>query len=162
WFIFPLLFFSFSNSKLPGYILPVLPAVALIAGERLWRIQCDHGTSNWAIRTTAVLCFFFAVGAVGYAWRTRDFPVACAFLMAAPLCVAGAFALWHRKPAASMLLIAGATIVVMIIALHCAAPAVAARESSKQLLPLANGRGYSQTVVYGLQRSARSREFHAA
>ena len=163
WFIFPLLFFSFSNSKLPGYILPVLPAVALIAGERLWRIQCNQGTSNWAIRTTAVLCFFFAVGVVGYAWRTRDFPVACAFLMAAPLCVAGAFALlWQRKPAASMLLIAGATIVAMIIALHCAAPAVAARESSKQLLQLADARGYSQTVVYGLQRSDRTPEFYAA
>jgi 4-amino-4-deoxy-L-arabinose transferase-like glycosyltransferase len=34
WVLFPLLFFSFSQSKLPGYILPCVPAlVALIAAE---------------------------------------------------------------------------------------------------------------------------------
>ena len=39
WAAIPLLFFSFSESKLPGYILPIFPALAVIAGaeiERLW------------------------------------------------------------------------------------------------------------------------------
>src|SRR5262249_49926538 len=35
WIVVPLVFFSLSKSKLPFYILPVLPAVALLAGERL-------------------------------------------------------------------------------------------------------------------------------
>ena len=35
WFFFPILFFSFSGSKLPGYILPSLPPLALILGSRL-------------------------------------------------------------------------------------------------------------------------------
>ena len=35
WFLFPILFFSFSGSKLSGYILPSLPALALILGSRL-------------------------------------------------------------------------------------------------------------------------------
>ena len=32
WFALPLLFFSFSVSKLPGYLLPVFPALAMIIG----------------------------------------------------------------------------------------------------------------------------------
>jgi len=39
WTALPLLFFSFSESKLPGYILPISPALAIIIGaevERVW------------------------------------------------------------------------------------------------------------------------------
>jgi 4-amino-4-deoxy-L-arabinose transferase-like glycosyltransferase len=39
WFAFILLFFTKSNSKLPGYILPVFPALALLAGSYL-----EHGS----------------------------------------------------------------------------------------------------------------------
>lgn len=35
WALFPLLFFSFSTSKLPGYVLPCLPPIALLLGRRL-------------------------------------------------------------------------------------------------------------------------------
>jgi 4-amino-4-deoxy-L-arabinose transferase-like glycosyltransferase len=35
WLVVPLVFFSFSGSKLPSYLLPCLPAVALIAGAGL-------------------------------------------------------------------------------------------------------------------------------
>jgi 4-amino-4-deoxy-L-arabinose transferase-like glycosyltransferase len=40
WAVVPVVFFSFSESKLPGYILPVFPALAVILGaevERFWR-----------------------------------------------------------------------------------------------------------------------------
>jgi 4-amino-4-deoxy-L-arabinose transferase-like glycosyltransferase len=39
WLLVPLMFFSLSKSKLPSYILPTLPAVAIIVGvelDRLW------------------------------------------------------------------------------------------------------------------------------
>lgn len=35
WSLFPLLFFSLSRSKLPGYILPILPPLALVMADRL-------------------------------------------------------------------------------------------------------------------------------
>lgn len=38
WLIFPLAFFSFSGSKLPGYILPALPAVILLLSVQLGKI----------------------------------------------------------------------------------------------------------------------------
>jgi 4-amino-4-deoxy-L-arabinose transferase-like glycosyltransferase len=39
WAILPVIFFSFSQSKLPGYILPALLPMAIIAAEYLWRRQ---------------------------------------------------------------------------------------------------------------------------
>ncbi|HWR15954.1 MAG TPA: glycosyltransferase family 39 protein [Terriglobales bacterium] len=41
WAAFPVVFFSFSGSKLPGYILPAIPPFALLAGEYLWRKAVD-------------------------------------------------------------------------------------------------------------------------
>jgi len=38
WAAIPLLFFSFSESKLPGYILPVFPALAIIVGDEIERV----------------------------------------------------------------------------------------------------------------------------
>ena len=55
WLVMPLAFFSFSGSKLPGYILPVLPSVALIAGERLTRFLSGAGEGFWTMRITGAL-----------------------------------------------------------------------------------------------------------
>lgn len=64
WFAVILGFFSISQSKLPGYIIPIFPALALIAGNRL-----DHnlGFSNslklpWQLQTA----FFALLGIVGF------------------------------------------------------------------------------------------------
>jgi 4-amino-4-deoxy-L-arabinose transferase-like glycosyltransferase len=45
WVIVPVIFFSFSESKLPGYILPIFPALAIILGveiERFWNGARDR------------------------------------------------------------------------------------------------------------------------
>ena len=39
WLFCPLIFFSFSQSKLPGYILPVVPGFAILAGLALSNLQ---------------------------------------------------------------------------------------------------------------------------
>jgi 4-amino-4-deoxy-L-arabinose transferase-like glycosyltransferase len=46
WLLFPLLFFSVSGSKLPGYILPALPGAALLAGERLASFLRGEGSAR--------------------------------------------------------------------------------------------------------------------
>jgi 4-amino-4-deoxy-L-arabinose transferase-like glycosyltransferase len=48
WIGFPFLFFSLSQSKLAGYILPVLPPLALLLGHRLTR--CIDGAAVRGIR----------------------------------------------------------------------------------------------------------------
>jgi 4-amino-4-deoxy-L-arabinose transferase-like glycosyltransferase len=163
WLLFPLLFFSFSNSKLPGYILPVLPAVALIVGERLWRLTSNSTDGSWPIKMTGALCLLVATMAFVYHRNTRILTNMSAFLVAAPLYVAGGFALLAaRRTRTAIVVIAGATVMVMIVLLRCAAPAFAESESSKRLLQLADARGYSHAVIYGLQRSDRTPEFYAA
>jgi len=85
------------------------------------------------------------------------------FLIAAPLYLAGGFALLApRRTKTSILMFAGATVMVMIVLLLGAPPAFAELESSKRLLQLADARGYSQAVIYGMQRSDRTPEFYAA
>ena len=102
WLLLPIVFFSFSGSKLPGYILPALPAVALLVADRL------------AVRQA-------------------------------------------RWP----LVIAGATLVLVVIVLNFFAPSFARRESIKDLLALADARGYANAPVIAQRGDDRSAEFYA-
>ena len=103
WLLLPIVFFSFSGSKLPGYVLPVLPGVALLVSERLTFVR----NARWA------------------------------------------------------LMIAGATVVVVVIVLNFAALPYANRESVRDLLLLADQRGYANAPVLAQRGDDRSAEFYA-
>jgi 4-amino-4-deoxy-L-arabinose transferase-like glycosyltransferase len=169
WLLFPLLFFSFSNSKLPGYILPILPAAALIVGERLVRlyrssVEKSSAASEWSIGATAVLTLLFAIGVIVYASRTGTLSTACAATIAGIFLVASSFAFIFRRRLMALALLSFpvSAIAVLIVAMYCVAPAFADVDSSKRLLQLADARGYSQAAIYGMQRSDRTPEFYAA
>ncbi|HWZ52414.1 MAG TPA: glycosyltransferase family 39 protein [Granulicella sp.] len=55
WTIFPILFFSFSGSKLPGYILPSIPPLTILTGDYLNRIR-RQGLPTWMLWTHAATC----------------------------------------------------------------------------------------------------------
>ena len=55
WLALPIVFFSFSSSKLPGYILPSLPAVAFLIADHL-----VHSKSRWIPGPSARLAIFGA------------------------------------------------------------------------------------------------------
>jgi 4-amino-4-deoxy-L-arabinose transferase-like glycosyltransferase len=64
WFVVILGFFSISQSKLPGYIIPLFPALALIVGSQLDR---NLGSGNslslpWQLQTG----FFAILGGIGF------------------------------------------------------------------------------------------------
>lgn len=60
WFLLPFLFFSESNSKLAGYILPVLPPLAILVSMEWERLLVDEVTARrWLRRELLAL---FAVG----------------------------------------------------------------------------------------------------
>ena len=64
WAVVPLLFFSFSESKLPGYILPVFPALAVIVGaevEQVWRGDLSR-TLRVAVWLTALTLAGMCIG----------------------------------------------------------------------------------------------------
>jgi 4-amino-4-deoxy-L-arabinose transferase-like glycosyltransferase len=71
WFVVIFAFFSVSHSKLPGYIIPVFPALALIIGNRLDRLL-GHTNSMalpWKLQTLGFailgLIGFFFLDAIG-------------------------------------------------------------------------------------------------
>jgi 4-amino-4-deoxy-L-arabinose transferase-like glycosyltransferase len=102
WLLVPILFFSFSGSKLPGYVLPALPAAALLIAD----------------------------------------------------------VLRQRKPALPVVL-ACATVVLVLIALIFFAGPIANRESSRDLLLLADARGYANAPVLARDSDDRSAQFYA-
>jgi 4-amino-4-deoxy-L-arabinose transferase-like glycosyltransferase len=56
WLIVPVLFFSLSQSKLPGYILPALPAGPLLAAEYVRRhLADDEQPSRWLVALHALV-----------------------------------------------------------------------------------------------------------
>ena len=65
WFLLPIIFFSLSRSKLPGYILPAIPAATiLLADFVLRREQEGDKPSLWLAITHAVLCAALPVAAL--------------------------------------------------------------------------------------------------
>lgn len=161
WLLFPLLFFSFSTSKLPGYILPVLPAMALLAGHRLSHLSFNLEEGKWALRITGAASLVLAGATLLYAFRTGEPSLLCAAIVAAFLGVAGILLLISRQRVTSLIVVAGATFGVILGVLHCWAPQPVEHQTAKHLLQLADQRGYSQTLIYGLQRDDRTPEFYA-
>ena len=53
WLLVPLVFFTFSGSKLPGYILPALPAAIILAGEYAWRFTRKNKLRRVLVQLTA-------------------------------------------------------------------------------------------------------------
>ncbi|GGG79384.1 ArnT family glycosyltransferase [Edaphobacter dinghuensis] len=55
WALFPIVFFSFSGSKLPGYILPSIPPLTILTADYLHRNRRD-GLPNWLVWAHAAVC----------------------------------------------------------------------------------------------------------
>lgn len=69
WLLLPIVFFSFSGSKLPGYVLPALPAVALLVSERLTRMFNARWPLLVASATFVLVVILLNFGAARYADR---------------------------------------------------------------------------------------------
>ena len=54
WALIPIVFFSFSQSKLPGYILPSLPPITILTGDYLYRSR-QRGLQRWVLLGHALL-----------------------------------------------------------------------------------------------------------
>ena len=103
WLLWPIVFFSFSGSKLPGYVLPSVPAITLLVADQLMRTR----RAKWP------------------------------------------------------LLVAGTTMALVLVALSFIATRFANRESVRDLLKLADARGYASAPVLAQRSDDRSAEFYA-
>jgi len=162
WVVVPVVFFSLSNSKLPGYILPALPGAALLAGEPL--LNYLRGASDrTTMRATGLLLLIFAALVIAYVTRTHAVSLTCGAFVAAPPALVGlcAVGLPQRRRLCIWGTVAAALGVVVIIT-ACALAPMARRESVRDLLQQANARGYANAPVYCLHAIERTAEFYAA
>jgi 4-amino-4-deoxy-L-arabinose transferase-like glycosyltransferase len=67
WALIPILFFSFSQSKLPGYILPSIPPITILTGDYLFRSR-QRGLNLWVLLGHALLCGLLALAVFLLPW----------------------------------------------------------------------------------------------
>ena len=67
WALIPISSFRFSQSKLPGYILPSIPPITILTGDYLFRRR-QPGLNRWVLLGHAVLCGVMAMSALLLPW----------------------------------------------------------------------------------------------
>jgi 4-amino-4-deoxy-L-arabinose transferase-like glycosyltransferase len=67
WSLIPVVFFSFSQSKLPGYILPAIPPITILTGDYLYRRR-QQGLNRWLLLGHAVVCCAMTMAALLLPW----------------------------------------------------------------------------------------------
>ena len=125
WTIFPLVFFSFSQSKLPDYALPVLPPLSALAARSLvLAFQRSLGAARWVAVAVAML-LMAPVGVFSYLALIAHGGIGLLPLSAtlrwASICALLGFlalilALWNKSRAA--FLIAIVVVLLSITAIH--------------------------------------------
>jgi 4-amino-4-deoxy-L-arabinose transferase-like glycosyltransferase len=171
WLVVPVLFFSASGSKLPGYVLPALPGAALLAGDGLHRYLRGVG-GTLAMRLTGLLALLvfgagvallvFHVGEFGEALRGLS-PVYVAALLLPPglAGLAAVFAPGKRELCA--VLIVGATLLtVVLIVASGVLGRVTRMESLGPTLAEASAQGFGELPIVNLHTVERTSEFYAA
>jgi len=67
WALIPIVFFSFSRSKLPGYVLPSIPPLAILTGDFLFRRR-QQGLNRWVLIGHSVQCGVMTMFALLLPW----------------------------------------------------------------------------------------------
>lgn len=67
WTIIPIIFFTFSQSKLPGYILPSIPPITILTGDYLFRKR-KPGLNRWELGGHALLVAIMTMFALLLPW----------------------------------------------------------------------------------------------
>jgi 4-amino-4-deoxy-L-arabinose transferase-like glycosyltransferase len=166
WIFFVLIFFSFSQSKLPGYVLPAIPAGAVLLANYLYekRTQRPH-IALVCLHVVVAGCLVFAALVLRYAVLQHG--IEWSKMMIAPVLVASAFAVLSlvaiiKTGFSGLRFVTLASVVVtMALALRLGAPALddtlSARSVSEALAHLAPQRLpvaavlVSRELEFGLQ-----------
>jgi hypothetical protein len=134
WVLLPIVFFSLSGSKLPGYILPVFPAIALLTGQKLHQTLSQKQTSAPAIISSLLLLLLgIFIAARGQAELAvgREAIVMAALIIGCSL-VLMVLTLMRRTREA-MLMLPFAMMLMVMVAAHLLFPSVGNRESLREL-----------------------------
>jgi 4-amino-4-deoxy-L-arabinose transferase-like glycosyltransferase len=157
WAFIPVLFFSFSQSKLPGYILPSIPPITILTGDYLFRCR-KTGLQFWILLGHSLLCGVMALIAFLLPWfvaHGTTMPPAHA-LTAAVLAAAGAALLIlvvvHGFGVARLRLTTTAVLVVLVFFLYGLGPffGIPAVSASKRVVNLLDRSYSARPLAYRL------------
>jgi len=160
WIAVPIVFFSLSKSKIPGYILPALPAAALLMGDRITCfLKAKRGQR--VIRITAALLLIATVLGVAYSLRESNSPHWLIVTGATAVSILALFILIVPRSRAAFPLLAAIPIAIGLCALKPAA-SVANRDSVRDLIEAADAQGFQSSPVFYLLCDDRTAEFYAS
>jgi len=165
WALFPLLFFSFSQSKLPGYVLPIFPALALLAAkqwERLWSVASSSEALSQGLRLNLYLqagCVLALGLALPLGKQFLDQEVGVFFppmrMILFAIGVGGILMVWRWKLLVLFgIFLAGVGMAVLLITEQIG-PRVDAVESSRELARVLQGQGFAGQPIFIYHLSRR-------
>jgi 4-amino-4-deoxy-L-arabinose transferase-like glycosyltransferase len=171
WLLVPLLFFSASGSKLPGYVLPAIPGAALLAGDGLHRYLRGMGgtvlmrlTGLLALGVCAagVVFLVFHVGEFGASMR--GLPVGYVAALLVPTGFAGvvAFLLARRRELSAVAVVGATLLTVALIVASGVLQRAVRKETLGPELQEASAQGLGGLPVVNLHEVERTTEFYAA
>ena len=143
WALIPIVFFSFSQSKLAGYILPSIPPLTILTGDYLFRRR-QAGLNRWVLLGHAVLSGVMTMFVLLFPWfviHGRHWPPLYA-LIAAVLAASGAALLIlivvKGFGVARLRLVTSSVLMVLILFLYGAGPffGLPSVEASKRVIHL--------------------------
>jgi len=127
WALIPIVFFSFSQSKLPGYVLPSIPPIAILTGDYLFR-QRKPGLNRWILLGHAVLSGVMTMFALLLPWfviHGKQMPPARALTVAALAALGAALLILivvNGFGVARLRLVTTGVLVVLVVFLYGAGP----------------------------------------
>jgi 4-amino-4-deoxy-L-arabinose transferase-like glycosyltransferase len=162
WFVLPILFFSLSQSKLPGYILPSIPAGTVLLADFILRREQDGDKPPWWLAFShALLCAGMMVAALIVPFRLVHQEVTKpAWIVAVALAIIGVLTIWLSLRSQGYRILRFATLVPVLITfalvLRGTAPMVDVLQSARPVaLRLANAtlNAVPTVAVYDVPRS---------
>jgi 4-amino-4-deoxy-L-arabinose transferase-like glycosyltransferase len=149
WALIPILFFSLSQSKLPGYILPSLPPITILTGDYLFRRR-QTGLNHWVLLGHAALCGVMTMAVLLLPWfvvHGPHMPPWSALLVAAAASLGAALLILvvvKGYGVAKLSLVTSGVLVVLLFFLFGVGPVfgIPAIERSKRVIHLLD-RSYS-------------------
>jgi 4-amino-4-deoxy-L-arabinose transferase-like glycosyltransferase len=118
WFVLPVIFFSFSQSKLPGYILPAIPAGTILLADFILRREQDAvKPAMWMVLLHALLSAAMLAAAFIVPFKLLELALPrTVIIVAATLAIATIAMLWLTLQNQGYRLLRFTTLVPVIIA----------------------------------------------
>jgi 4-amino-4-deoxy-L-arabinose transferase-like glycosyltransferase len=149
WAVIPIVFFSFSQSKLPGYILPSIPPITILTGDYLFRCR-RKGLNRGLLAGHAALSGVMTVFALLLPWfvahgaKMPPFNALLVALLAALGAVLLILIVVNAFGVARLRLVTSAVLMVLVLFLYGVGPffGIPAIDSTKRVIRLLD-RSYS-------------------